>query len=94
MPSVSRIRKRPMNWTKSMENLPWHRKYEIDEKGCYFETLVPPGSSDRVKSRLFIRESILREELCSAGFFIVRYESFSPRNDPKDFSFLVAAKKD
>jgi ubiquinone/menaquinone biosynthesis C-methylase UbiE len=91
---LATMAEQPMDWTKSMENLPWHRKYDVDEKGCYFETLVPPGSSDRVKSRLFIRESILREELSSAGFSIVRYESFSPRNDPKDFSFLVAAKKD
>lgn len=91
---LATMAEQPMDWTKSVEHLPWHRKYEVDEKGCYFETLVPPGSSDRVASRLFIREGILREELSCAGFSIIRFERFSPRNDPKDFSFLVAAKQE
>lgn len=82
-----------MDWTKSVEDLPWQRKYEIDEKGCYFESLLPPGSAKRVKSRLFIREEVLRKELENAGFRIVQFERFSPKSDPEDKIFLAQVER-
>ena len=82
-----------MDWTKSVEDLPWQRKYDIDEKGCYFESLLPPGSAKRVKSRLFIREEVLRKELENAGFRIVQFERFSPKSDPEDKIFLAQVER-
>ena len=81
-----------MDWTKAVKDLPWQREYEIDERGCYFESLVPPGSSDRVKSRIFIREEILRNEIEAAGFRIIRFEQYAPDTCPEDKSFLVQVK--
>jgi len=83
----------PMEWTKTIELSPWQQKlgisYAVDEKGCYVQSLIPPGTSVRVNSRVFIKEEVLREEINNAGFETVRFERFAPKNDPGNITFLV-----
>jgi len=83
-----------MDWTKDVKDLPWQREYNTDERGCFFESLVPPGGSDRVKSRIFIREDVLRTELEAAGFRIVRFETYTPDTCPEDRTFLVQVESE
>jgi len=86
-----------MDWTNTTELSPWQKEreivYDTDENGCYVQSLVPPGASERVNSRIFIREEVLRKEIKEAGFETIRFERFSPTSDPEDRSFLVELRK-
>jgi 2-polyprenyl-3-methyl-5-hydroxy-6-metoxy-1,4-benzoquinol methylase len=86
-----------MEWTRTLELSTWQKEreitYDVDEKGCYFQSLVPPGTSERFNSRIFIHEEVLREEITTAGFEIIRFEQFAPENDPGDISFLVELQR-
>jgi 2-polyprenyl-3-methyl-5-hydroxy-6-metoxy-1,4-benzoquinol methylase len=94
---VATMGEQSMEWTKTIARSPWQTKrdavYATDEKGCYVESLIPPGRSERVNSRIFIREDILREELDVAGFATTRFDRFAPAADPDDTTFLIEVKK-
>ncbi len=76
-----------MHWIK--EGGPDRIKYEQDARGCYIESLVFPEASARSWIRIFITESILREEVNNAGFKIIRWEKFASPHDPQDLSLLL-----
>ena len=86
-----------MEWTKTIQLSAWQKEreitYDVDEKGCYVQSLIPPDTLERVNSRIFIREEVLREEITTAGFEILRFERFAPENDPGDISFLVELRR-
>jgi len=86
-----------MEWTRTIARSAWQEErkiaYAVDERGCYIQSLVPPGSSERVRSRIFVREEVLREEIKTANFEVVRFERFAPQDDPGDVSFLVELRK-
>ena len=86
-----------MEWTKTMPLSEWKKArnsdFRLDERGCYVQSLVPPGMSERVNLRIYVREKILREELRTADLVITRFQRFAPEADPGDITFLVEAQR-
>ncbi len=82
-----------MEWANDIEPGPQDRRYEIDERGCYFESRSAPGRIERTKFRLLVTEAILRDEIRRSGLEIVRFETFAPPKAPGDLSFLVELSK-
>lgn len=89
--------KQSMEWTRTIAWSQWQKArqsiYSLDERGCYVESLIPPGVSQRVNLRIFICEEILREEIGSAGLAVVRFECFVPQSDAGDVTFLLEVKR-
>ena len=94
---VATMGEQSMDWNETIARSPWQKQrkmtYFTDEKSCYVESLIPPGRSERVNSRIFIREDILRQELKTAGLIIRRFEHFAPDSDPGDITFLIEAQR-
>ncbi|GAG47811.1 unnamed protein product, partial [marine sediment metagenome] len=94
---VATMGEQSMEWTKTIEQSAWRKErnaaYHVDDRGCYVESLTPPGTSQRVNSRIFISEKILREELSTAGLVISRFHRFAPEADPSDITFLLEAQR-
>jgi len=92
---VATMGEQSMEWTKTIDRSPWQEEreiaYQVDDKGCYVESLIPPGTSERVNSRIFVSEEVLREELRTAGLAVTRFERFAPQADPGDITFLIEA---
>ena len=94
---VATMGEQSMEWTRTIDGSTWQKArktaFQVDEKGCFVESLIPPGASERVNARIFVREDVLREEFDTAGLAITRFERFAPQTDPDDITFLVEALK-
>jgi SAM-dependent methyltransferase len=87
---LATMAEQPMAWIR--EGGPLSKRYVCDERGCWTETVVYVGATERCTSRVWITEELLRQEIASARLSIERFERFSPPSDPEDYTFLVSCR--